>query len=83
MKSNVKSSITLPPEELRLVKSLKARLRLRSNVDVVRSGLRLLKERTDREGLKEAYRRASLATRRATAKDAKELDDALVAEGLD
>jgi len=38
MKANTKSSVTLPAEELRLVKSLKARLRLKSNVEVVRQG---------------------------------------------
>ena len=53
---NTKSSIMLPTDELRLVQKLKARLRLKSNVDVVRTGLRLLKERTDREELREAYR---------------------------
>jgi Arc/MetJ-type ribon-helix-helix transcriptional regulator len=83
MKSNTKSSITLPPAELRLVKALKTRLRLRSNVEVVRTGLRLLKERTDRGELRAAYRRASVATRGAGQVEAKDLDDALVAEGLD
>ena len=85
MKENTKSSITLPTDELRLVKKLKARLRLKSNVDVVRTGLRLLKERTDREELREAYRQASRATptQHTNAVETKELDDALVAEGLD
>jgi Arc/MetJ-type ribon-helix-helix transcriptional regulator len=83
MRSNTKSSITLPTDELKLVQKLKTRLRLKSNVEVVRTGLRLLKERTDREELKESYRQASRATRRTNAADAKELDDALVAEGLD
>jgi Arc/MetJ-type ribon-helix-helix transcriptional regulator len=83
MKHDTKSSITLPTDELRLVHKLKARLRLKSNVDVVRTGLRLLKERTDREELREAYRQASRATRRTNAAEAKDLDDALVAEGLD
>ncbi len=83
MKQNTKSSITLPTGELQLVKKLKARLRLKSNVDVVRTGLRLLEERTDREELREAYRQASRATRRTNATEGKDLDDALVAEGLD
>jgi hypothetical protein len=60
MKSNTKSSITLP----------------------VRRGLRLLKEVTDRETLRDAYRRASAATRRSLAADLAELDH-LTAEGLD
>jgi Arc/MetJ-type ribon-helix-helix transcriptional regulator len=82
MKQNAKSSITLPVEELRLVTALKARLRLRSNVEVVRRGLRLLAEATDRAALKEAYRRASRATRGATLTEIEALDH-LVGEGLD
>jgi len=82
MKSNTKSSITLPASEFRLVRSLRSRLRLKSNVEVVRRGLRLLQETTDRAALKEAYRRASLATRAATRKEVQELDH-LTGEGLD
>jgi hypothetical protein len=41
----------------------KARLKVKSKVEGVRRGLRLLDETTDRERLREAYRRASLATR--------------------
>jgi hypothetical protein len=81
MKSNTKSSITLPPEELRLVLSLQVKLKARSKVDVVRRGLRLLEETTDRERLREAYRRASLATRRSLAEELRQLDP-LVGEGL-
>jgi len=81
MKSNTKSSITLPPEELRLVLSLQVKLKARSKVDVVRRGLRLLEETTDRERLREAYRRASLATRRSLVEELPELDP-LVGEGL-
>ena len=77
-----KSSITLPPDEFTLVTALKKRLRLRSNVEVVRRGLRLLQETTDRQALKEAYRRASLATRRATAVELAALDH-LAGEGND
>ena len=82
MKSHTKSSITLPPEELKLVVSLQAKLRARSKVEVVRRGLRLLQEVTDRESLREAYRRASRDTRKSTAFEMKELDS-LSAEGLD
>lgn len=81
MKSNTKSSITLPPEELKLVRSLQVRLKAKSKVEVVRRGLRLLLEVTDREILREAYRRASLATRPVLQEDLNELD-ALTAEGL-
>jgi Arc/MetJ-type ribon-helix-helix transcriptional regulator len=81
MKSNTKSSITLPPEELRLVVSLKAKLKAKSKVEVVRRGLRLLQEATDRETLREAYLRASLDTRGALVAELEELDH-LAAEGL-
>jgi len=82
MRSNTKSSITLPAEELRLVKSLKARLRLKSNVEVVRHGLRMLAASTERHALKEAYRKASLAARGATLTEVAALDD-LAGEGID
>lgn len=81
MKSNTKSSITLPPEELKLVLVLRTQLKAKSNVEVVRRGLRLLRETTDRERLREAYRRASLATRKSLSQELKELD-ALAGEGL-
>jgi hypothetical protein len=82
MKSNTKSSITLPAEEIRLVRSLKAKLKIRTNVEVVRRGLRLLQATTDRAELQEAYRRASKAVRSATRKEIEELDR-LSGEGLD
>ncbi len=82
MKSNTKSSITLPAEELRLVTSLQLKLGARSKVEVVRRGLRLLKETTDRESLRQAYREASAVTRAATAAELVELDH-LTAEGLE
>ena len=82
MRSNTKSSITLPADELRLVQSLKARLRLSSNVEVVRCGLRLLAETTERKALKEAYRRASQAAPSGTG-DAVAAFDHLAGEGVD
>ncbi len=81
MKPNTKSSITLPPEELRIVLALQAKLKARSKVEVVRRGLRLLRDVTEREALREAYRRASRATRASLARDLSELDH-LAAEGL-
>jgi len=82
MKSNTKSSITLPPEELKLVLALQAKLKAKSKVEVVRRGLRLLKETTDRESLREAYRKASLATRASLSIELDELDS-LTSEGFD
>ncbi len=82
MRSNTKSSITLPAQELRLVLSLQAKLKARTKVEVVRRGLRLLSEVTDREQLREAYRSASLATRADAARELRELDG-VTADGLD
>jgi Arc/MetJ-type ribon-helix-helix transcriptional regulator len=82
MKSNTKSSVTLPQEELQLVQALKRRLKLKSNVEVIRRGLRLLQETTERSALKEAYRVASRATRRSTKEAIEDLDH-LAGEGLD
>ena len=82
MKSNTKSSITLPAEELRLVTTLQAKLKAKSKVEVVRRGLRLLAEQTERKSLRESYRRASNATRETLAEELEELDG-LVSEGLD
>ena len=81
MKSRTKSSITLPPEELRVVLDLQRKLKAKSKVEVVRRGLRLLREATEREELREAYRRASKATRESLASELNELDH-LSAEGL-
>jgi hypothetical protein len=82
MKRSTRSSITLLPEELKLVIALQARLKARSKVEVVRRGLRLLQEVTDRESLREAYRRASLATRESLTHEIAELDG-LSSERLD
>jgi len=82
MKTNTKSSITLPAREFQLVRALRTRLRLASNVEVVRRGLRLLAETTDRQALREAYRRASHAARASARHEIADLDH-LVSEGLD
>ena len=82
MKTNAKSSITLPPEELKLVVALQAKLKAKSKVEVVRRGLRLLEEATNRKSLREAYRRAASATRASLNSELAELDH-LTAEGLD
>lgn len=82
MKSNTKSSVTLPAEEIRLVQSLKTRLKLKSNVDVIRRGLRLLAETTERHAMRDAYRAASRATRASTSEAVRALDP-LIDEGLE
>jgi hypothetical protein len=81
MKANTKSSITLPRQELRLVNELKRRLRARTKVEVVRRGLHLLKDSTDREALRAAYAEASRDVRASTRSELAELDG-LAAEGL-
>ena len=81
MRVNTKSSITLPPEELRMVLALQVKLKAKSKVEVVRRGLRLLREVTERDALREAYRQASRATRASLSREIDELDH-LVAEGL-
>jgi hypothetical protein len=81
MKSNTKSSITLPPEELKLVIALQKKLKAKSKVEVVRRGLKLLKESTDRESLREAFRSASQTTRASLREELEELDH-LSSEGL-
>lgn len=82
MTINAKSSITLPPAELKLVEALQVRLGVKTKVEVVRRGLRLLKETTDRASLRAAYREASLAMRGELTAEIRGLDQ-LVAEGLD
>ena len=63
MKSNTKSSITLPPNELKLVNELMKKLDAKSKVEVIRRGLQLLKDTTDREELRKAYAYAVERTR--------------------
>jgi hypothetical protein len=82
MKSNTKSSITLPASELELVEGLRKRLRAKTKVEVVRRGLFLLRDSVDREALREKYRQASRSVRKSTREELDELDG-LTAEGLD
>jgi Arc/MetJ-type ribon-helix-helix transcriptional regulator len=82
MNSNTKSSITLPPEELRMVKDLQSKLALKTKVEVVRRGLRLLKDTVDRNELRRAFREASKSTRRTLSVELEELDF-LAAENLE
>src|SRR5437879_2896634 len=82
MKSYTKSTVALPADELGRVKRLKAWLGLRSNVAVVRAGLRLLEETTDREVLRREFAKASAATRESLRGELAELDH-LSGEGLD
>jgi hypothetical protein len=82
MKSNPRSSISLPASEVRAVEKLRRRLGAPTKVAVVRRALRLLEETTDLEQLRQGYREASLKTRASTRAALMELDH-LAAEGLD
>jgi Arc/MetJ-type ribon-helix-helix transcriptional regulator len=82
MKSNTKSSITLPAEELAMVEGLRKRLRAKSKVEVVRRGLYLLRDSVEREALRAKYVEASRRVRKSTVAELRELD-ALSAEGLE
>ena len=83
MKYNTKkSSVTLPPRELKMVKDLMKFLGAKSKVEIIRQGLYLLQARTFRERLKQAYAQASKASRASLEAELKELDH-LSGEGLD
>jgi Arc/MetJ-type ribon-helix-helix transcriptional regulator len=75
MKNNTKSSITLPPEELALVVQLMKQLHAKSKVEVIRRGLKLLKESTEREELRLAYATAARKLKNATPLELEELDN--------
>lgn len=74
MKTNAKSSITLPAAEVSMVKQLMKTLGAKSKVEVIRRGLRLLKETTDRAALRKAYADASQAVRASTLAELEALD---------
>lgn len=82
MKTNARSSFTLPAEEVAMVERLRKRVGAKSNVAVVRRALRLLDEVTDRERLRLLYRQASASTRATLRTELAELDH-LSGEGLD
>ena len=64
-----------------MVLALQAKLKAKTKVEVVRRGLRLLHEATEREALRAAYRQASRATRGSLEHEIDELDH-LAGEGL-
>lgn len=82
MKHNTKSSITLPAEEFKQVERLRKTIGAKSNVEVIRKGIRLLSEQTDRELLRAAFQDAAKKTRDVAKSELKELN-ALTDEGLD
>lgn len=84
MKSTIKlkSSITLPQEEVAIVNYLKKKLNKKSNVEIVRTGLNLLKKQVDEDIIREKLQEASLLVREVNKKDMEELDS-LSFEGLE
>ena len=81
MKTNTKSSITLPAPELEVVEYLMKILKAKSKVEVIRKGLALLKESVDRASLRDSFKKASAASRKTIKKEIDELDQ-LNDEGL-
>jgi Arc/MetJ-type ribon-helix-helix transcriptional regulator len=81
MKANAKSSITLPAGEVSMVNRLMKTLGAKSKVEVIRRGLRLLQETTDRAALLKAYADASQAVRASTLAELEELEP-WAADGL-
>lgn len=77
-KNTLKSSITLPPNELKMIQILMKKLGAKSKVEVVRRGLQLLQESLERRALKESFSHASKITR-----DEALTYDHLSGEGLD
>ena len=82
MKSNTKSSITLPATELEMVNALMRQLKAKTKVEVIRRGLALLKETTDRKSLRSAFKMASEASKKNIQIELEELNE-LTGEGLD
>lgn len=82
MKNNTKSSITLPPNELKLVLSLMKSIGAKTKVEVIRRGLEMLKSSQDRDQLRAKYLSASQAARVSTETEIAALDH-LTSEGLD
>ena len=72
MTNNTKSSITLPHAEVVVVDLLKKRLKLKSRVSVIRKALAQLKENSEREALREQFRKAS---RNVTSRNTQEMRD--------
>lgn len=81
MKNNTKSSITLPPHELALVNELQKSLKAKSKVEVIRLGLKKLKEDLDRHYLRSEFERAAQLVKDDTREELKALS-ALDSEGL-
>lgn len=72
-----KSSITLLEHEYNMVQSLKKKLGIKSNVEVIRRGLEMLQESLLKETLMKQYADASLKVREQTLHELGELEGSL------
>ena len=82
MKVNTKSSITLPADELKMVSILKKRMKIKTNVEVIRQGLFLLFQNTEKKLLQDQFTKASMMTRTHMKAELADLDH-LTDENLD
>ena len=82
MSAKPKSSITLPPDELKLVTRLRKLTSAKSNVEVVRRGLRLLEKSMSREELRNRFITASEKVS-LISKEERQILDKLNSEGLE
>ncbi|MBI2346437.1 MAG: hypothetical protein HYV03_06070 [Deltaproteobacteria bacterium] len=77
----VKSSFSLPPQEVSLVNRLKKRLHVHTNTAVVRLALLDLQKKVEREELRKQFLEASQIVRTANRQEMVSLDR-LAGEGL-
>lgn len=78
----IKSSFTLPPEEVILVMKLKKKLKLKSNTEVIRQALYDLETRLSREELRRKFREASALVKKNNQEEMLALDQ-LAGEDLE
>jgi len=82
MKARAPIIIKLSAAELVEIARLKKILCVQSTIEIIRRGLKLLRDQTDRTQLRSAYREASLKVRKNTLIELEDLDD-LTSEGLE
>lgn len=82
VKTKVKSSVTLMPTEIDEIHSLMEQVGATSKVEVIRKGLKLLRESVDRESMREQFKLAAEKVKNSTSQELEDLDD-LSNEGLE
>jgi hypothetical protein len=81
-KKSVKSSFTLPAQEVPIVNMLRKKLKLKSNTQVIRMALFDLKEKVYRDELRDRFKEASDLVKNNWPEEAKWLEES-VGEGLE